>query len=128
MLLKPRLAPTLGSTTTSPSEMFLLEDENSNVTSILAANNATTSTPSTQCSISTLHLDYDPVTEFHSLQYALFICVFVEVLGALCFFITSLYLVSDKQKAERVIAGKLKINHEFSSCTLQLQSYRHFII
>jgi ABC-type sulfate transport system permease component len=43
--------------------------------------------------------------EFRSLQYSLFITCFVEVLGGLFFLMTAWYIVSDKNKCDRVIAN-----------------------
>ncbi|XP_025194819.1 protein spinster isoform X1 [Melanaphis sacchari] len=42
----------------------------------------------------------DNISNFHSLQYALFITSFVEVLGAMFFFFTASYIVKDKELAE----------------------------
>lgn len=47
-----------------------------------------------------------PEVRFHSLQYALFTTNFVEVLGGLFFLFTALYIIQDKEKAERDLAGK----------------------
>ncbi|CAG0896997.1 unnamed protein product [Darwinula stevensoni] len=47
----------------------------------------------------------DPLVAFRRLQYALFICVFVEVLGGLLFVVCSWYVVRDKRKTDRIIAG-----------------------
>lgn len=38
--------------------------------------------------------------DFKSLQYALFSTCFIEILGAVCFLVTSFYIVDDKAKAE----------------------------
>lgn len=45
------------------------------------------------------------IIEFHSLQYALFITSFVEVLGAIFFFFTASYIVKDKELAETETPG-----------------------
>ncbi|XP_068633148.1 protein spinster isoform X1 [Battus philenor] len=42
--------------------------------------------------------------QFRSLQYALFVTCFVEVLGGVFFLITTKYIVRDKQKVDRAIA------------------------
>ncbi|XP_053609288.1 protein spinster isoform X2 [Plodia interpunctella] len=42
--------------------------------------------------------------QFRSLQYALFVTCFVEVIGGVFFLLTSLYIVRDKQKVDRAIA------------------------
>lgn len=47
-----------------------------------------------------------PEVAFHSLQYALFTTCFVEVLGGFFFLFTALYIVQDKQNAERELEGK----------------------
>lgn len=48
-----------------------------------------------------------PEVQFHSLQYALFTTNFVEVLGGLFFLFTALYIVRDKENAERELAGEI---------------------
>ena len=48
----------------------------------------------------------DPYVEFKSLQYSLFITSFVEVIGGLFFLMTAWYIISDKMKADKAIAGK----------------------
>lgn len=47
----------------------------------------------------------DNISNFHSLQYALFITSFVEVLGAMFFFFTASYIVKDKELAETETPG-----------------------
>ncbi|XP_068633151.1 protein spinster isoform X3 [Battus philenor] len=47
--------------------------------------------------------------QFRSLQYALFVTCFVEVLGGVFFLITTKYIVRDKQKVDRAIAVSSKI-------------------
>ena len=44
--------------------------------------------------------------EFRALQYSLFMTCFVEVIGGIFFFITAIYIVRDKLKVDRAIAGK----------------------
>jgi len=44
--------------------------------------------------------------EFRSLQYAMFLTMFVEVLGALFFFLTALHIQKDKALVDLAIAGK----------------------
>lgn len=46
------------------------------------------------------------LAEFHSMQYALFITCFIEVLGGLFFLLTALYIRRDKEDAEREAACK----------------------
>ncbi|KAK2580796.1 hypothetical protein KPH14_011530 [Odynerus spinipes] len=48
---------------------------------------------------------YNNLVEFRSLQYALFITIFVEILGALFFFFTALYIEKDKALVELTITG-----------------------
>jgi hypothetical protein len=47
----------------------------------------------------------DPVANFKSLQYALFVTCFVEVLGGLFFLMTAWYIIDDKSKCDRVVAS-----------------------
>lgn len=46
------------------------------------------------------------MTQFKSLQYALFSTSFVEILGGVFFLLTSAYILRDKSKVEAAIAGK----------------------
>ncbi|XP_012275292.1 protein spinster isoform X2 [Orussus abietinus] len=48
----------------------------------------------------------DPVIEYRSLQYSLFLTIFVEVLGSLFFFLTALYIQRDKALVDLTIADK----------------------
>ena len=62
------------------------------------------STPSVNCSGSTIN--YSTVQDdFKALQYSLFISVIVEALGAFFFFATAWYIVEDKARVDRVVAG-----------------------
>lgn len=45
------------------------------------------------------------LVKFQSLQYALFITVFVEVLGGLFFLLNALYIVRDRDRAQRLATG-----------------------
>lgn len=47
----------------------------------------------------------DDIVNFHSLQYALFITSFVEVLGAVFFFFAASHIVKDKEQAETETPG-----------------------
>ncbi|XP_013186867.1 protein spinster isoform X3 [Amyelois transitella] len=47
--------------------------------------------------------------QFRSLQYALFVTCFVEVIGGVFFLLTAMYIVKDKQKVDRAIAVSSKI-------------------
>jgi len=57
-------------------------------------------------SVATTTDEPSPEVQFHSLQYALFTTNFVEVLGGLFFLFTALYIVQDKENAERELAGQ----------------------
>ncbi|XP_046735483.1 protein spinster isoform X1 [Diprion similis] len=48
--------------------------------------------------------EYDPVTKFRSLQYALFMTTFIEIIGGLFFFFTALYIQKDKAVVDLSIA------------------------
>ncbi|XP_055701224.1 protein spinster isoform X3 [Phlebotomus papatasi] len=50
-------------------------------------------------------IDDSKETKFVALQYALFATCVVEVLGAVFFLITSFYVMRDREKAKRAIAG-----------------------
>lgn len=47
----------------------------------------------------------DTIIEFRSLQYALFLTMFVGVIGSLFFFLTALYIQKDKALVDLMIAG-----------------------
>jgi hypothetical protein len=47
----------------------------------------------------------DPVANFKSLQYAIFVTCFVELLGGLAFLMTAWYIIDDKSKYARVVAA-----------------------
>ncbi|XP_015431534.1 PREDICTED: protein spinster [Dufourea novaeangliae] len=47
----------------------------------------------------------DTFVEFRSLQYAMFLTLFVEVIGSLFFFLTALYIQKDKELVSLAIAG-----------------------
>lgn len=51
-------------------------------------------------------IDDSKETKFVALQYALFATCVVEVLGAVFFLITSFYVMRDREKAKRAIAGE----------------------
>jgi len=44
------------------------------------------------------------LVEFQSLQYALFVTCFIEILGGVFFLITSIYILGDKKKVEEAIS------------------------
>lgn len=43
---------------------------------------------------------------FRALQYALFSTTFVEVLGGVFFMVTAMYILRDKSRAEKAVAGE----------------------
>ncbi|XP_023936079.1 protein spinster isoform X3 [Bicyclus anynana] len=49
------------------------------------------------------------LVQFRSLQYALFVTCFVEVIGGIFFLLTAIYIVKDKLKVDRAIAVASKI-------------------
>jgi len=55
---------------------------------------------------SNVHDNQNITVEFRSLQYAMFLTMFVEVLGALFFFLTALHIQKDKALVDLAIAGK----------------------
>lgn len=52
----------------------------------------------------------DDLVQFQSLQYALFVTCFVEIIGGVFFLITSIYISNDKRKVEEAISGKKLFN------------------
>ena len=52
--------------------------------------------------------DTDVGRNFTALQYALFIFLFVEVVGAFCFMVLSFTVVKDKAKIDQTISGNYK--------------------
>ncbi|XP_077268461.1 lysolipid transporter protein spinster isoform X1 [Temnothorax americanus] len=54
---------------------------------------------------SSVHDNQNVAVEFRSLQYAMFLTMFVEVLGALFFFLTALHIQKDKALVDLAIAG-----------------------
>ncbi|KAL7294316.1 hypothetical protein TKK_0012327 [Trichogramma kaykai] len=61
----------------------------------IASNSSTTVTPTDP--------NEDPEAAFRSLQYALFLTIFIEVLGSLFFFLTALYIKKDKDRVDLII-------------------------
>lgn len=53
-----------------------------------------------------MHFQKDNLVQFKSLQYALFITCFVEIIGGVFFLITSLYILDDKKKVEEAISSE----------------------
>ena len=98
-LLKPMLTPPADIRALAATNGSLLENVFANVSvpSLLVDDVA-------NCSGSAINLATADV-DFRALQYSLFITVFVEVLGAFFFFATAWYIVEDKAKVDRAIAG-----------------------
>lgn len=93
--LKPYVTPrnetfTMGA---SPFVMTPATTDFFNDTSILAT---TTAEPPVE----------DLYIKFKSLQYSMFLCATVNIIGALFFFWNACYITSDKQKCERIISGE----------------------
>uniref|UniRef100_A0A2A4K019 Major facilitator superfamily (MFS) profile domain-containing protein n=1 Tax=Heliothis virescens TaxID=7102 RepID=A0A2A4K019_HELVI len=60
---------------------------------------------SLKISLSPKHTDVpSQLVQFKSLQYALFVTCFVEVIGGIFFLLTAIYIVRDKLRVERAIA------------------------
>ena len=45
--------------------------------------------------------------DFYSMQYSLIINIFMVFLGGICFFISAIYIVKDKERGERFVAGNI---------------------
>ena len=45
--------------------------------------------------------------DFYSMQYSLIINIFMVFLGGICFFISAIYIVKDKERVERFVAGNI---------------------
>ena len=43
--------------------------------------------------------------DFYSMQYSLVVNILIVFLGAVCFFVCSIWIVEDKEKVEQLIAG-----------------------
>ncbi|KAF8790718.1 Protein spinster like protein [Argiope bruennichi] len=51
--------------------------------------------------------DESPMAKYLSMQYSLFIPVFILVVGASCFFINSFYVVEDKERCSKQMQGDI---------------------
>jgi hypothetical protein len=65
------------------------------------------------CESNATHSAFDGLTgselvEFHSLQYAMFICIIVEILGGLFFVLNGWYIKQDRLHAQSIVAGEEK--------------------
>ena len=49
----------------------------------------------------------DATVKFYSMQYSLIINILIVFLGAIGFFITAVFIVRDKERVERYVAGEL---------------------
>ncbi|KAL5289149.1 SPNS3 family protein [Megaselia abdita] len=56
-------------------------------------------------------MDSDKI-KFEALQYALFSTSFVEILGAVFFFVTAAFIINDKRKATQAVAESTNVNVE----------------
>ncbi|XP_051172833.1 protein spinster isoform X2 [Leptopilina boulardi] len=56
--------------------------------------------------VSNLSVNNNDLIEYRSLQYSLFITVFIEVIGSLFFFITALYIQKDKALVDLTVADE----------------------
>lgn len=56
-----------------------------------------------------------PYWKFRSLEYSIFICPFVGVLGGLFFLLTALYVKEDRKAAERMMTGDNRF-YDISEC------------
>ena len=48
----------------------------------------------------------DATRKFYSMQYSLIINILIVFLGAVGFFVTAVFIVKDKERVERYVAGK----------------------
>ena len=48
----------------------------------------------------------DNARDFYSMQYAFMLNIVMVVLGGICFLICAIYVVRDKERVERFVAGK----------------------
>ncbi|XP_026735034.1 protein spinster isoform X3 [Trichoplusia ni] len=60
-------------------------------------------------SLSPVDTEPTSLVKFKSLQYALFVTCFVEVIGGIFFLLTAIYIVRDKLKVDRAIAVTSKV-------------------
>ena len=55
--------------------------------------------------------------DFYSMQYSLIINIFMVFLGGICFFISAIYIVKDKERVERFVAGNIFVLNNFNHNT-----------
>ncbi|XP_043489593.1 protein spinster isoform X1 [Polistes fuscatus] len=65
---------------------------------------------------------YSDIVEFRSLQYALFVTIFVQVLGALFFFFTALYIEKDRALVELLTITSGSISDSVHICNGETES------
>lgn len=71
----------------------------------MLADNSTTAVGETTIKTSNF-IQENVEIKFKGLQYALFTTCFVEILGGIFFLCTAIYILRDKQKAEKAVKGK----------------------
>lgn len=52
----------------------------------------------------------DSTRDFYSMQYSLVVNILIVFLGALCFFITAIWIIKDKERVERFVAGNKSVD------------------
>ena len=57
----------------------------------------------------------DSARDFYSMQYAFMLNIVMVLLGGICFLICAIYVVRDKERVERFVAGKKIIFFNFSN-------------
>ena len=57
----------------------------------------------------------DSARDFYSMQYAFMLNIVMVLLGGVCFLICAIYVVRDKERVERFVAGKKIIFFNFSN-------------
>ena len=57
----------------------------------------------------------DNARDFYSMQYAFMLNIVMVLLGGICFLICAIYVVRDKERVERFVAGKKIIFFNFSN-------------
>ena len=66
----------------------------------------TTTVNSTAASISDTGSISDILAEYYGLQYAMYTCLIFQLVGALFYFLTAIYIPRDKKDTELFAAGK----------------------
>lgn len=81
-----------------------LKPENLSGSLMLLADNSTALITTTKTNSNFIQENVE--IKFKGLQYALFTTCFVEILGGVFFLCTAIYILRDKQKAEKAVKGK----------------------